>query len=328
VIDFRYHVISIVAIFLALATGIALGAGPLGSKLSDGLLGQANRDRETVEAQRVALADAERIEQFQRSFAAGIDAQVLDNLLTGADVTVLTLPGADNRTVDGVIESVELSGAEVVSEVRVSGGLLDPENRTTAENLASQVLDGVDGVPSLEDAGSYEVVGYALAQGLMSTSLAGAEVDPKALEIQSAFEGADYLTYDEKIERRAGLAVVVGGVTDEEADPARAEVLASMLAAADSLSGGVVLAGPPASADENGFVRAVRDSDASDTVSTVDVVDLVSGRVVTTLALAEQATEGVGHYGIGDSVDAPMPEVPEPVDVPAGPVLPGGQQGE
>src|SRR5690606_24498715 len=32
VIDFRYHVISIVAIFLALATGIALGAGPLGEE--------------------------------------------------------------------------------------------------------------------------------------------------------------------------------------------------------------------------------------------------------------------------------------------------------
>jgi hypothetical protein len=33
VIDFRYHIVSIVSIFLALAVGIVLGAGPLQGRL-------------------------------------------------------------------------------------------------------------------------------------------------------------------------------------------------------------------------------------------------------------------------------------------------------
>ena len=36
-IDFRYHVVSIVSIFLALAVGIVLGAGPLQGRLGDTL---------------------------------------------------------------------------------------------------------------------------------------------------------------------------------------------------------------------------------------------------------------------------------------------------
>ena len=36
-IDFRYHLVSIVSIFLALAVGIVLGAGPLQGQIGDTL---------------------------------------------------------------------------------------------------------------------------------------------------------------------------------------------------------------------------------------------------------------------------------------------------
>jgi hypothetical protein len=36
-IDFRYHLVSLVSVFIALAVGIVLGAGPLKDPISEGL---------------------------------------------------------------------------------------------------------------------------------------------------------------------------------------------------------------------------------------------------------------------------------------------------
>jgi hypothetical protein len=310
VIDFRYHVISIVAIFLALATGIALGAGPLGSRLSDGLVGQFNRSNEKVEEQRVQLTEAERVDDFNEAFANGVDSRVLEGLLTGSEVTVFTLPDADNRTVERVVDALQMSGAELVAEVAMSPALLDPANRTTAENLSTQVLDGVEGVPTVDEAGSYELVGYAIAHGLLATSQGGTTSDITSQEIQSAFETAEYLTYEGDITRRGGLAVVVAGEPDPETDGAAGEILTALMDSMDTLSGGVVLAGPLSSAVEGGPVRALRDSDVAEDVSSVDMVDTPAGQVITAIALAEQAADGVGHYGIGEAADQVVPEIP------------------
>jgi hypothetical protein len=55
----------------------------------------------------------------------------------------------------------------------------------------------------------------------------------------------------------------------------------------------------------------VRDQDdLADIVSTVDDLDLVQGRVATTLALADLRSGVRGHYGYGDDADRPLPERP------------------
>jgi hypothetical protein len=58
-------------------------------------------------------------------------------------------------------------------------------------------------------------------------------------------------------------------------------------------------------------VARVRDAeDLAEAVTTVDDLDLVQGRVATTLALAELRNGGRGHYGYGPGADAPLPERP------------------
>ena len=325
-IDFRYHLVSIVAIFLALATGIALGSGPLGAELNNRLLGQVNQDKETVATQRLELALAEREHRFNDAFAEGVDEPVLDGLLDGSTVTVFSLPGSNSTTVAAVIEELQLAGASVVGQVGVTAALLDPANRTTAQNLATQVLEGVEGVPTVAEAGSYEVVGYALAHGLLATSRPGIPVDAKSQEIQSAFAGADYLTYEGgEVQRRGGLAVLIAGQPVPGADPAQGEVLAAMLDSMDSMSAGVVLAGPLESAEGDGLLNGLLLHDAANHVSTVDMVDTSAGRVITVLALAEQAAESSGHYGAGDGADQVLPELPEQQPGEEPPTEPAGE---
>ena len=48
-IDFRYHLVSLVSVFLALAVGIVLGAGPLNEPIARGLsqsVQQLRQDRD------------------------------------------------------------------------------------------------------------------------------------------------------------------------------------------------------------------------------------------------------------------------------------------
>jgi Copper transport outer membrane protein, MctB len=311
VIDFRYHVISIVAIFLALATGIALGAGPLGEEFDQQLANEADRDRQAKEDLRDQLDQVEKVAEFDGEFAQSIGAQVTGDRLDGKSVAVFVLPDADDDTVDSVTNRIEGAGGTITSTVTFEDGLMDPSERTVVEGIATRVLEGVEGLPSTEGAQSYQLVGLSLARAYLATSDAGAQVDAAAQEIDAAYtaDGANYVSHDEDVSRRANLAVVIAGPPSEDPEVGQGELLAILVEAMDSFSGGVVVAGPLEAADEDGYVTAVRDSDAADSVSTVDVADRPSGQLVTVLALVQQADGGVGQYGAADSADAVLPEL-------------------
>jgi Copper transport outer membrane protein, MctB len=312
VIDFRYHVISIVAIFLALATGIALGAGPLGEEFDQQLRNEAARDRQAKEDLRDQLTQVEKVVEFEGDFAQTVAPQITGDRLAGQTVAVFVLPGADDETVDAVSSRIEAAGGTITSTISVQDGLMDPTERQTAEGIASRVLDGVDGLPDIQGAQSYQLVGYSLARGYLATSEGGTPMDAPAQEIDAAFGAANYLTHDGDIGRRANLAVVIAGPPSEEPEVGQGELLATLVKAMDSLSGGVVVAGPLDAADEGGYVAAIRDSDAADSVSTVDVADRPSGQLVTVLALVQQGERAVGQYGAADSADAVLPELEKP----------------
>ena len=53
-IDFRYHIVSLISVFLALAVGIALGAGPLKETIGDTLTGQVEQLRADYQPQLAA----------------------------------------------------------------------------------------------------------------------------------------------------------------------------------------------------------------------------------------------------------------------------------
>jgi hypothetical protein len=312
VIDFRYHVISIVAIFLALATGIALGAGPLGGEFDKQLARQADKDRQDKVDLRNQLDQVNRVVEFEGGFAESVAPQITGDRLAGRTVAVFVLPGADDDTVDALSGRIEAAGGTITATVDVQDGLMDPSERTTAEGIATKVLNGVDDVPDTAGASSYQLVGYSIARGYLATAEAGTPVDRFATEIDGAYAGANYLSTDGGIAKRANLALVVAGPPSESPKVGQGELLATLVQAMDSLSGGVVVAGPLPAADDDGYVAAIRDSDAADSVSTVDVADRPSGQLVTVLALAQQAEGAVGQYGAADSADAVLPELEKP----------------
>ena len=93
-ISFRYHIVSIVSVFLALAVGIALGGGPLKGEVDDTLVDQVQADRAVKADLRAQIADARSGNEFVDGFAETVAPGLIDGTLQGRVVNIVALPGA------------------------------------------------------------------------------------------------------------------------------------------------------------------------------------------------------------------------------------------
>ncbi|GAA3532421.1 copper transporter [Aeromicrobium panaciterrae] len=291
-INFRYHLVSIAAILLALAAGIALGSGPL-DDAGDSLGGTDNPTS--------AVADPA-VASFESAYASRTSQSLFSDSLKGQSVVVITMPGASAAEAKSVITLLGQAEAEVTGQVELTSKLLSPTNRQFAEGVAQQAGAGVAGVTAAGD--SYGRIGAALGRSILSTKTA--PLDPTATTIQSAYVEGDLITLTKTPSKLATLAVIITG-PKAAGSADQGTVVAAMAGALDSAGKGVVVAGPATSSTDGGIVKAVRDSDASSTVSTVDVTDVAAGRVVTVLALAKEAAGQSGSWGTSRSSDGGLP---------------------
>jgi hypothetical protein len=289
VISFRYHLVSVAAVLLALAAGVALGAGPL-----DDTTSALSGDSDGTAATDPALA------RFESGYAARTSGALLRDKLKGRSVVVLTLPGARAEETKDIRAELGTAGAAITGEVQLTAKLIDPANRQFAEGVAQQSAADVEGVT---DAGeSYPRIGAAIGRSVLGP--AGKNLDTAATTIGSAFAEGELIGYATKPKKFANLAVVVSG-------PGRSEdtgsVAAQLATAIDRAGRGAVLAGPSPSSLDGGALAALRDSDAASQVSTVDVTDTAAGRVVVALALATEAKGQSGAWGTSRSADGAVP---------------------
>ncbi|MFP5253096.1 MAG: copper transporter [Actinomycetes bacterium] len=309
-ISFRYHIVSIVSVFLALAVGVALGGGPLNREVDNTLVEQVQADRirkTELRAQIAALSDSN---QFGDEFAETIAPGLVGGILKDRTVSFLVLPGAQQREVAALGEMVEVAGGEVGGTVRIGDTMLHVENRQLVDELGTQLLDGANGVSVPADASGYERLGALLARAVGTDEPGGAPVDGTAESILAGLSTAGLLSTGDDLTRRGDLVLVVAGAG--QGDPQEVQgastIVTTVANAVDAATAGVVVAGPIPSARGAGVVRAVRDDVvAARDVSTVDVLGRSAARVVIAMALAGQANDQTGHFGAVDAADGAMP---------------------
>ncbi len=290
VINFRYHVVSLAAALLALAAGVVLGAGFLDTT-----------DNAGDDADRAASADPA-VESFESGFAGRVEPALLNDQLADQTVLILTTPGAAAEDISGISGAIEEAGGEVVGQAELTSKLLDPAGRQFAEGVAQQVGEDVDGIDTQGD--SYQRIGAALARALVSDE--AADVDDDATTLRAAFVEGDLITLEEEPTALATLAVVVTGPRSSTSED-QGVSLAGISAALDTASSGVLVAGPASASQPGGFVEALRGDDLAGTVSTIDVSDSPSGRIVAALALAQEAGGDAGAWGTSRSADGAVP---------------------
>ncbi|WP_432507299.1 copper transporter [Kineococcus arenarius] len=317
-IDFRYHVVSLVSVFLALAVGIVLGAGPLNESISTGITDQVRQLTEEREQLRTERDEALAVGEAQDAWAEAVAPAVVDRLLGGRAVAVVELPGADSSTADAAVEVLQQAGATVSARVSVqdewTAEAQEQERADLATELAPQL--GTDGDAELVDTEPQVVLATALARSLVTADLAQTVVaDPTRTALLTALADAGLVEVDEQAEQRATLTLLVTGAADPDASEERAESAAAAWEALagrfDDLAAGVVVAGPTEAAAADAAVAVVRsDDELAEQVSTVDDLDTAIGRVNAVLALREQLAGRAGHYGTASTATSVSPPLP------------------
>ncbi|MDQ1632136.1 MAG: hypothetical protein QOJ32_197 [Frankiaceae bacterium] len=311
-IDFRYHLVSIISVFLALAVGIVVGTTALNGVIVDDLRQRVDGLAADKRARETTINDQQRLLTGAGAFASAVTAQDVAGLLDGRRVTVVSAPGvsADDRA--NVIDVLTQAGATVTTRVRLGDAFTDPKRASDIEGVATDAarVQGVSlaGQTSVADRAAAAlgaaVVGNGSGSDLGSPTAVSAE--QRALD---PWRAAGLLTVDQQ-DGPGDLALVL---VPSPPNPAPTEdvltpQVVSLVAVMDARDTGTVVAGPLDSADGNGLVAAVRGTgQLSSRVSTQDSVETSWGRI--SLVRTAQAELGgkAGQYGAGPGSRAPLP---------------------
>ena len=348
-IDFRYHLVSIVAVFLALAIGIVLGStelqGPVYNVLShttsslEGKLSNAENQANT--AQQDLAAD--------NAMLASTEQWDLHGMLDGQRVVIFTEPNAGQSVIAGVQSALRDAGATVTGQINLQQKFFDDSSATAASlettntQLAQEAqipLDTSD-MSYQQQATAQVFAGEFLAKssasttgtgttgtgttgtGTAGTGTAGSSAPTQAQTALQAYQSQGFLTTSGVPSTQATLAIVVTPQTspaDGTADPL-AQVLGPFAEELAARSSGTVVAGTAAASGAGSPIAELRaTSSVSNQVSSVDDADTIRGQESVVDALYATLTGGPAQsYGINaGTYPAPDPTVsPTPASTPS-----------
>jgi hypothetical protein len=316
VIDFRYHLVSIIAVFLALAVGLVVGSTALSGKAEEFLTAQQHHaiaENGALLKQKGALTNQVNADQ---AFAQAASQRLVGGLLAQEKVVVVVAPGASNAVTNGVITILRQAGAVVTGQVDLQQSFLTTsaasENSLTS---VAQTLAAKTGLPapvqSQSQVAGQQAVAQVLAASVLDGTSGGALSAKASFDILSGLQSTGYVQPG-TITQTASLAVLVtpGGAPPSAATSAVLVAVAAQLKQAGS---GTVMAGAVESIG-TGSVTSTENNSA-DSVSTVDNADTETGQIMVVQAL-RNALDGKppAAYGI-ESGNAPSP-APTPSGTP------------
>ncbi|MBQ0994345.1 copper transporter [Micromonospora sp. H61] len=312
-INFRYHVVSLTAVFLALAIGLVVGTAALNGPVADSLQGQVTGLRKDNQHWRQTVSNMEKQLALEEEFAEEISQVVLPGTLTGRRVVVLSLPNGRDHT-EGVLKKLQLAGATITGQVDLQDKFINPDNNSNLLELAVTAARPTAQTTGLPGNGhGVETSSALLASVLLDRPQGVAPVsDADRRAVLAAYNNAGYLTTDSnKVTASAEAVVVVSGQPYVDKDSDKRDESVVNVAEQFDRTGSIVVAGN-GSVGGNlvGVVRG--DPVLAQTISTVDNANTVQGQVVTTLALVQQLTEKkAGQYGVGDNAPSLLPRLPQ-----------------
>ena len=309
-VSFRFHVVSITAVFLAIAIGVVVGTTYVDRAVVENLERRIDTVSANLDERRAQIAALdEQLEELEAYAGASAEFAVTDRLLD-VPVLLLALRGVDEGAAEQQATLLRRAGARTPGVVwiepswaleeedvreRMAGAIgTDPDRTPSA--LAGQALGALAATLATPDGPDVASPGGTLLQGLVDGGflsvddlgdgsvqlgdLAGA--GGRVLLLTGA--DADRAIADlapELLERTAdrGLASVVADVfVDQEDGPGRGEALWSSLP-----------------------------EDLRERLVVVDAADRPEGRVAAVVGLGEAAAGRAGRYGFGSGTDGVLP---------------------
>jgi hypothetical protein len=308
VINFRYHVVSLTAVFLALAIGLVVGTAALNGPVADSLKGQISALSKDNSNKRDQINQYRDELNKNQDFATQIAPAYLNNLLTGRKIVVVALPNTAEFA-DGVISMLKVAGATVTAKITVQDKFFDPNNTYELLDLAgqsSQPTIPMEGLPLNSD--GVETASAQLALGLLQRAGATQASADDVAALLTAYTKQGYLAVAGGAVGGAEGAVIVSGEPPTDKDAAKKNQSAVTMATQFGKAKPLVVAG--VSVGDGNLISGVRsDPTLVKEISTVDNASTAQGQVATAVVTAERMVQNrVGQYGLGAGATSLVPK--------------------
>jgi Copper transport outer membrane protein, MctB len=311
VIDFRYHLVSIIAIFLALAVGLVVGATSLSGPVETAL---SKAEKAVSDANNNLRAHNDLLKRQasnDQAFAQAGSDRLVGGLLTGEDVAVIAAPNVTSSMTSGVISTLEQAGAKVTAQVQLqpnfvaTAGPIESSLTDLARGLSTQFSISLPSSPLYPAEAGQQQAAALIAASVVSKNGIGLPVATSSA-ILSGFASRGFLQVV-KAPSAASPATVAVLLTSAGALPTpQSQALVAVAAELKPASAATVMAGgvSPVNASNAVTVEA-----SVGTVSTVDNADTETGEIIVAQALRELLDgKPVAAYGIEPgTVPSPAP---------------------
>jgi Copper transport outer membrane protein, MctB len=302
VISFRYHLVSVIAVFLGIALGVVIGTSALNGAVVADLRHQVSdlkKNDEALTAQNKALqvrsANADQLAQ-------AYGAKIAGRSLAKTPVVLLGAPGAPKGLKDAIAAQITAAGGTVAGRLQLSKDFSDPRRANDIRSLATSGLHPIGlQLPTTDDAGSLAgaLLGFVLLGHGQSTDLA---------QVVAGFGTLKMIKAESPTVAAGKLVLLIAPGALPKEDEAGKMLLSFGSQLGASTGGPTVVVGDPASDTAGGLVALVRNDDtASKAVSTVDDATSPLGELTVVLTGADTVAGHKGHYGTGVGVDALLP---------------------
>lgn len=191
IIDFKYHVASLVAVFLALGIGILVGSSFLGENVNEAIIQQqkqivSNLNRDFEQMRQDHKVAQEEIESYKSALniSKQFEDQVLPALfsgkLAGKNIAVIEtnnydfhddwidtmgMTGANVVSITTVLEGFNLSQEEIRNSIKTKLMLKDASEGAVSQELAREIAEGVISAQNLENLHYFEQLGLIKNSG-------------------------------------------------------------------------------------------------------------------------------------------------------------------
>ncbi len=310
-INFRYHVVSLTAVFLALAIGLVVGTAALNGPVADSLKNRVNALSKSNDQLREQVNSMEAQLQREEDFAVEAAPHMLRGSLTGRRVLLVVLPSGQDH-VDGVTEMIRQAGATITGKIEIQDRFIEPASNVDLLGMAARAARPTIPDTGLPGSDGVEKSAALLASALFDRPEGGSPVtDADRRAVLEDYSEAGYLTVAERVTASAEAVVVISGQPYVDQNAAEKDNSVVKLTEQFDKATLTVVAGSGSSGG-NLVAEVRRDPALSKTISTVDNANSPAGQLVTALALVEQfTTKQAGAYGVGEGAQSLLPEPPK-----------------
>jgi len=314
-IDFRYHLVSIVAVFLALSLGLLLGSTALAGPVQRGLNGLSKAEQRQISNLLQQKGQLQGQINSENQFALANAPAMLHDVLTGQRVALVLAPGAPGSVTSGVEQALRTAGAKVTGTLQLDPSFFDTSAAAGQKlsQIAAQYAQtaGVTLIGTAQAQASELLARVIMTHGTIGQPAPGQQ-DPVSVQVVQGLAGAGYLSKSGQPWDRATLAVVVIPGTPPSTDDTNAQSQALVtLAQQLNLAGqGTVVAGTISGSGPGSAIDVMRSGGRAGHLSSVDNADYPIGQIVVAQALVDRQYRRSGNYGVTATAGSAGPSPP------------------